>query len=76
MPKKRFQPEEIIGRFRHADVLIGRRKRIADVVKALGVTEVTCYRRWQKFGRTSEAWTWSIKQIAYPASGDVVLQQY
>jgi len=23
MPKKRFQPEEIIGKLRHADVLLG-----------------------------------------------------
>jgi hypothetical protein len=25
MPKKRFQPEEVIGKLRHADVLLGRR---------------------------------------------------
>jgi len=24
MPKKRFQPEEILGKLRHADVLLGR----------------------------------------------------
>jgi len=28
---------------------------MADVVKALGATEVTCCRRRQKFGGTSEA---------------------
>jgi hypothetical protein len=31
MPKKRFQPEEIIGKLRHADVLLGR-----SVSRALG----------------------------------------
>ena len=27
MPKKRFQPEEIIGKLRHADVLLRKRCR-------------------------------------------------
>jgi hypothetical protein len=34
MPKKRFQPEEIIGNLRHADVLLGRGKRVGKVVNA------------------------------------------
>jgi hypothetical protein len=34
MPKKRFQPEEIIGILRHADMLQGRGKRVAKVVNA------------------------------------------
>jgi hypothetical protein len=41
MPKKRFQPEEIVGKLHHADVLLGQGKKIAEVVKALGVTDVT-----------------------------------
>jgi hypothetical protein len=32
MSKKRFQPEEIIGKLRHADVLLGQGKRVADGV--------------------------------------------
>ena len=32
MPKKRFQPEEVIGKLRHADVLHGQGKKIAEVV--------------------------------------------
>ena len=55
MPKKRFQPEEIIRKLRHADVLLGQGKKIAEVVKALGVTEVT-YNRWrQEFGGMTTA---------------------
>ena len=46
MSKKRFRPEEIIGKLRHADVLLGQGKRVAEVVKVLGVTEVTYY-RWR-----------------------------
>ena len=36
MSKKRFQPEEVIGKLRHADVLLGQGKKIAEVVKTLG----------------------------------------
>ena len=37
MPKKRFQPEDIIGKFRHADILLGQGKKVAEVMKAVGV---------------------------------------
>jgi transposase-like protein len=47
MPKKRFQPEETIGELRHADVLLGQGKKVAEVVMALGVTDVT-YSRWRQ----------------------------
>ncbi len=50
MPKKRFQPEEIIGTLRHADVLLGQGQKIAEVVKALGVTDVTDSRWRQAYG--------------------------
>ncbi len=36
MPKKRFQPEEIIGNLRYADVLLGRGKRVAKVQVSCG----------------------------------------
>jgi len=41
MPTKRFTPEQIINKLRHADVLLGQGKKVAEVVKALGITEVT-----------------------------------
>ena len=49
---------------------------MADVVKSLGVTEVTCYRRRQKFGGTLVAQAWSMKQVAQAASGEAALQQH
>ena len=55
MPKKRSQPEEIIGTLRHADVLLGQGTKIAEVVKALGVTDAT-YSRWRREGLTSFPW--------------------
>ena len=47
MPKKTYRPEEIIAKLRQAEVLIGQGKKMPEVVKALGVHEVTYY-RWRK----------------------------
>jgi hypothetical protein len=41
MAKKRFQPEEIIGKLRHAEVLLGQGKKGAEVVKTVGITDLT-----------------------------------
>ncbi len=53
MPRKGFRPEEIIAKLREADVLLGRGKMVAEVVEALGVSEVTCYRWRQGYGGMS-----------------------
>jgi putative transposase len=47
MPRKRYRPEEIIATLRKADVLLGEGKRVPEVVKALGISEVSYY-RWRK----------------------------
>ena len=47
MPQKRYRPEEIIAKLREAEVLLGEGKKVPEVVKALGVSEVTYY-RWRK----------------------------
>jgi putative transposase len=44
MPQKRYRPEEIIAKLREADVLLGEGKKVPEVVKALGVHEVTYHR--------------------------------
>jgi hypothetical protein len=41
MPRKSFRPEEVIAKLREADVLLGQGKRVAEVVKALGISEVS-----------------------------------
>ena len=48
MPREGFRPEEIIAELREADVLLGQGKRVAEVVEALGVGEVTYDRRWRR----------------------------
>ncbi len=47
MPQKRYRPEEIIATLRKAEVLLGEGKKVPEVTKALGVTEVTDY-RWRR----------------------------
>jgi transposase len=47
MPRKTYRPEEIIASLRKAEVLLGEGKKVPEVVKALGITEVTYY-RWRK----------------------------
>ncbi len=53
MPQKRFTPEEIINKLRHADVLLGQGKKVAEVAKVLGITDVTYYRWRQEYGGLS-----------------------
>ena len=47
MAKKRFKAEDIIHKLREADVLLAQGKPVAEVCRALGVTDVTYY-RWRK----------------------------
>jgi transposase-like protein len=47
MSKKRFRPEEIIAKLREADVRLSQGQAVAEVVKALAISEVTYY-RWRK----------------------------
>ncbi len=36
--KKAHTPEEIVAKLRHAEVLVGQGKTVADAVRAIGVT--------------------------------------
>ena len=47
MARRHYRPEEIMAKLREAEVLLGRGKKIAEVVKELGIHEVTYY-RWRK----------------------------
>src|SRR5476651_223770 len=50
MPKKKHKPEEIVAKLRQADVLISQGQDIADVIRQIGVSEVTYYRWRQEYG--------------------------
>jgi putative transposase len=47
MRKKGFTPEQIIKKLREAEVLISRGEMVAQVIRKLGVSDVTYY-RWRK----------------------------
>ena len=47
MARKRYRPEEIISELREAEVLLAQGMKVAEVVKAIGIHEVTYY-RWRK----------------------------
>jgi len=63
MRKKRFQPEEIIGKLRYADVLLGQGKMVAEAVKALGVTEATYYGWPQEYSGMMGAQAKRLKEL-------------
>lgn len=47
MARKRYSPEEIIGRLREAEVALAEGATVAEVCRRIGVTQVTYY-RWRK----------------------------
>src|SRR5665811_1649363 len=47
MPQKRYRPEQIIAKLREAEVLLGQGKKVSEVTKTIGVSEVSYY-RWRK----------------------------
>ena len=50
MARKRHTAEEIVAKLRQVDVLMAQGKPVADAVRAIGVTEVTYYRRRNEYG--------------------------
>lgn len=57
MAKKTFSAEEIINKLREAEVLISQGKTVAEICKAIGVTDQTYYRWKKEYGgmRTDQA---------------------
>ena len=63
MPKKRYRPEEIIAKLREADVLISQGKKVVEVIRVLGVTDVTYYRWRQEYGGMSVPQAKRLKEL-------------
>jgi putative transposase len=51
MPRKRHTAEEIVAKLRQVDVLTAQGWPVAEAVRAIGVTEVTCVRLLPAKGR-------------------------
>jgi len=45
MRKKRHTPEEIVSKLRQVDVLVAQGTPVADAIRSIGVTEVSCDRK-------------------------------
>ena len=50
MPRKHHKPEEIVAKLHQVDVPTSQGKSVADVIRTIGVTEVTYYRWRQEYG--------------------------
>jgi transposase-like protein len=50
MPGKRYTPEQIIGKLREAEVLLGQGMTVPPAAKQIGVTEQTYYRWRAEYG--------------------------
>jgi hypothetical protein len=45
MASKKHRPEEAVAKLRQVDVLVSQGQSVAEAIRAIGVTEVTYYRR-------------------------------
>ena len=50
MARKHHKPEEIVGKLRQVEVLVGQGKPVAEAIRAIGVTEPTYYRWRAEYG--------------------------
>jgi len=63
MPRKTYRPEEIIAKLREAEVLLGQGQRVPEVVKTLGVHEVTYYRWRREYGGLNVSQARRLKEL-------------
>ena len=50
MARKHHKPEEIVGKLRQVEVVVGQGKPVAEAIRAIGVTEPTYYRWRAEYG--------------------------
>jgi putative transposase len=50
MAKRKYTAEQIIGKLREAEVLLAQGQTVAQVSRALGVSEQSCYRWRAEYG--------------------------
>ncbi len=50
MPRKRHEPEEIVAKLRQADVAVAQGVPLAEAIRGIGVSEVTCHRWRNEYG--------------------------
>jgi transposase-like protein len=50
VPKKTYKPEEVITKLREAELRLSQGATVAEVIRMLGISEVTYYRWRKEFG--------------------------
>lgn len=50
MPKQRTSTEEIVTKLREAEILLGKGQTVAEICRAMGVSEQTYYRWKNEYG--------------------------
>jgi len=63
MAIKRYRPEQIIAKLREADILLSQGHAVANVIKALEISEVTYYRWRKEYGGMSTFQAKRLKEL-------------
>ena len=63
MAIKRYRPEQIIAKLREADVLLSQGHTVANVIKALEISEVTYYRWRKEYGGMTTSQAKRLKEL-------------
>ena len=63
MARKRYKPEEIVGKLRQAEVVHGQGMAMAEAIRQLGISEVTFYRWRNEYGGMSGHQLSRLKQL-------------
>jgi transposase-like protein len=63
MAIKRYRPEQIIAKLREADVLLSQGHTVANIIKALEISEVTYYRWRKEYGGMTTSQVKRLKEL-------------
>ena len=63
MAIKRYRPEQVIAKLREADVLLSQGHTVANVIKALEISEVTYYRWRKEYGGMTTSQAKKLKEL-------------
>ena len=63
MGRKRYQPEQIIGYLREAEILLAKGNTIGEVCRKIGITEQTYYRWRRDYGSLSVDQAKRLKEV-------------
>jgi hypothetical protein len=63
MASKKHRPEEVLARLRQVGGMISQGQSVAKAIRAIGVTEITYYRRRREFGELKSDQVRSMKEL-------------